>query len=137
MQRIYNMNRLYLMRNPEVFQGEKYLEDGKDYFEGWYFKNSNKKSTISFIPGINIDGKNKKAFIQIIVDTNSYFVNCDIKDFEFNLKPFFIKIENNYFSKDGIKVDIKDEKQNLNIYGKLKYINRKTWCSITNRNDNT
>lgn len=119
------MNRLYLMRNPEVFQGEKYLEDGKDYFEGWYFKNSNKKSTISFIPGININGKNRKAFIQIIVDTNSYFVNCDIKDFEFNLKPFFIKIENNYFSKDGIKVDIKDENQNLNIYGKLKYINNK------------
>lgn len=74
------MNRLYLMRNPEVFQGEKYLEDGKDYFEGWYFKNSNKKSTISFIPGINIDGKNRKAFIQIIVDTNSYFVNYDMKD---------------------------------------------------------
>lgn len=117
------MNKLYLMRNPEVFQGEKYLENRKNYFEGWYFKNSNNKNSISFIPGINIDEKNKKAFIQVIIDKESYFVNYDIKDFEFNLKPFYIKIKNNYFSKEGVKIDIKEEKQNLNVYGKLKYSN--------------
>lgn len=117
------MNKLYLMRNPEVFQGEKYLENSKNYFEGWYFKNSNNKNSISFIPGINIDEKDKKAFIQIIIDKESHFINYDIKDFEFNLKPFYIKIKNNYFSKDGIKIDIKKEEQNLNIYGNLKYSN--------------
>ncbi len=118
------MNKLYLMRNPEVFQGEKYLENSKNYFEGWYFKNSNNKNSISFIPGINIDDKEKKAFIQIIIDKESHFINYDIKDFEFNLKPFYIKIKNNYFSKDGIKIDIKKEEQNLNIYGNLKYSNK-------------
>lgn len=117
------MNKFYLMRNPEVFQGEKYLENSKNYFEGWYFKNSNNKNSISFIPGINIDDKDKKAFIQIIIDKESHFINYDIKDFEFNLKPFYIKIKNNYFSKDGIKIDIKKEEQNLNIYGNLKYSN--------------
>lgn len=117
------MNKLYLMRNPEVFQGEKYLENNKNYFEGWYFKNSNNKNSISFIPGINIDEKNKKAFIQVIIDKESHFINYDIKDFEFNLKPFYIKIKNNYFSEDGIKIDIKKEEQNLNIYGNLKYSN--------------
>lgn len=118
------MNKLYLMRNPEVFQGEKYLENRKNYFEGWYFKNSNNKNSISFIPGINIDQKNRKAFIQIIIEKESYFVDYDIKDFEFNIKPFYIKIKNNYFSKERVKVDIKDDKQKLNIYGELKYFNK-------------
>ncbi len=117
------MNKLYLMKNPEIFQGEKYLDNRKNYFEGWYFKNSSNKNSISFIPGINIDEKDRKAFIQVIIDKESYFVNYDIKDFEFNLNPFYIKIKNNFFSKDGLKVDIKEE--NLNIYGSLNYYNNK------------
>ena len=68
-----NMSRLYLIRNPEVFQGEKYLKMGKNYFEGWYFKNISKGEGISFIPGINIEETNKKAFIQVI--TNMCFYN--------------------------------------------------------------
>lgn len=117
------MKNLYLIRNPEVFQGEKFLRNNKNYFEGWYFKNTNNESSISFIPGINIDEEGKKAFIQIITNEISYFVNYNIKDFEFNLNPFYIKIKNNLFSREGIKVDIKDK--NLNICGELKYLNSK------------
>jgi len=54
------MNKLFLMRNPEIFQGEKYLKKNKNYFEGWYFKNTNITSGISFIPGININKDEKK-----------------------------------------------------------------------------
>ena len=50
------MNNIYLIKNPEVFQGEKYLNKNKNYFEGWYFKNTNAEKGISFIPGINIEG---------------------------------------------------------------------------------
>ena len=60
------MKKIFLIKNPESFQGEKYLRENKDYFEGWYFKNTNINHSISFIPGINIDSKEKKAFIQII-----------------------------------------------------------------------
>ena len=49
-----NMKRLYFIKNPEVFQGEKYLKANKSYFEGWYFKNVSDENGISFIPGINI-----------------------------------------------------------------------------------
>ena len=66
------MNRLYLIKNPEVFQGEKYLKTNKSYFEGWYFKNISKGEGISFIPGINIEETNKKAFIQVITNMCSY-----------------------------------------------------------------
>lgn len=119
------MNKLFLMRTPELFQGEKYLNKNAKYFEGWYFKNVNKEKGISFIPGINIDNKEKKAFIQVITKNSSYFVDYDIRDFEFCENPFYIKIKNNFFSKENIVINIRDEKQNLNIYGKIKYSNHK------------
>ena len=34
------MNKLYFIQNPDLFQGEEYLNNNKNYFEGWY---SNKK----------------------------------------------------------------------------------------------
>ena len=79
------MKKINLIKNPEVFQGEKYLKSNKDYFEGWYFKNTNKKEGISFIPGISINKKERKAFIQVITNTDSYFIDYDINDFKFNI----------------------------------------------------
>lgn len=121
------MNQLFLIKNPDLFQGEKILtaNNSKNYFEGWYFKNTNTKDSISFIPGINIDNKTKKAFIQVITNDLSAFIDYDINDFKFNSKPFYIKVGNNTFSKYGINIDIRDETQNLNIYGKIKYSNNK------------
>lgn len=113
------------MKNPDLFQGEKYLNKKKKYFEGWYFKNTNNENGISFIPGINIDDSDKKAFIQVITNDSSYFVNYDIKDFKFNFKPFSIKIGNNIFTKDGIHIDIKDNYQKLKVHGDITYYNSK------------
>lgn len=119
------MNKLFLIKNPEIFQGKKYLNTNRNYFEGWYFKNTNNEKGISFIPGINIDGKNKKAFIQVITNDTSYFINYSINDFKFNFNPFYIQIGNNTFSKKGIHIDIKDNSQNLKLYGDIKYSNSK------------
>ncbi|MCI8760217.1 MAG: hypothetical protein HFJ34_03745 [Clostridia bacterium] len=115
------MKKLFLIRNPKVFQGEKYIHTHTNYFEGWYFKNCNTNQGISFIPGISISREEKKAFIQVITQDCSYFVNYDIKDFKFNTNPFYIKIGKNYFSESGIKIDIKNDEQNLKIYGKIQY----------------
>lgn len=120
------MNKLFLMKNPDLFQGEKYLiskKSNNNYFEGWYFKTSNKENSISFIPSINIDYTDKKAFIQIITNNDSYIINYDIKDFEFSHNPFYIKIGNSIFSREGINIDIKDTNQNLIVYGNIKYSN--------------
>lgn len=119
------MNKLFLMKNPELFQGEENLNKYNYYFEGWYFKNINEKEGISFIPGINITGKDKKAFVQIITNNTSYFVNYNINEFKFSYEPFKIIIGNNYFSKKEIHIDINDDAQNLNIYGNIKYSNSK------------
>lgn len=115
------MRKLFLIQNPELFQGEAHLKTNKYYFEGWYFKHTNKNGGISFIPGININSQKKNAFIQIITANTSYFVNYNIEDFAFSHNPFHIQIGNNYFSKDSIRINIHDTKQNLIICGKLKY----------------
>lgn len=119
------MNRLYLIKNPELFQGEKYSKTNKSYFEGWYFKNVNENYGISFIPGINIDENNQKAFIQVITNNSSYFIDYDINDFKFSNNPFYIKIKNNIFSKEYIHLDIIKQALNLKINGEIKYTNNK------------
>ena len=41
--------------------------------EGWYFKNISNNHAISFIPGISISKKERKAFIQVI--TSDYVLS--------------------------------------------------------------
>ncbi len=119
------MNKLKLIKNSELFQGEKYLNKKKKYFEGWYFKHTTQNKGISFIPGINIDDTGAKAFIQIITNNTSYYVNYNIKEFKFSYNPFCIQIGSSTFSKKGININIEDKSQNLKIYGNIKYSNSK------------
>ncbi|MGN1182788.1 MAG: tocopherol cyclase family protein [Faecalibacillus sp.] len=117
------MNKILLMKNPELFQGRKQLKSHKQYFEGWYFKNTNFHEGISFIPGVNVDGKKSHAFIQIITSETSYYVKYDISDFSYQDYPFRIKIKKNIFTKKEVIIDIKDKKQKLEISGHIKYKN--------------
>lgn len=89
----------------------------KEYFKGYYFKCSNTKETISFIPAIHFNGKEKNASLQIITADAAYTVpydNAIIDD-----KNFRTKIGDNYFSTKGIKINIKNE--NLSIFGNISF----------------
>lgn len=119
------MSKLHLIKDPILFQGEKYLSLNKQYFEGWYFKNTNSKDNISFIPGITMDKNKKLAFIQIITNSSSYFIPYDIKDFKYDSSSFNIQILNNVFTKEKIHIDIKDDTQSINIFGNIEYSNSK------------
>ena len=118
------MNKLLLIKNAELFQGKNYLNKKKNYFEDWYFKNTNIQKGISFIPGINIDDTEAKAFIQIITNNMSYFVNYNINDFKFKDKPFEIQIGKNAFSKSGMNINIEDNSKKLVIKGNVSFSNR-------------
>lgn len=99
-------------RNTDVFQGNT---KKKKYFEGWYFKMvaADGENILSVIPGISFseDGKNNHAFIQVIdgKTAQTYYYNFAIEDFQFSKKEFDIKIGNNYFSKERIILDLKND----------------------------
>ncbi len=118
------MRKKVFIKNPEIFQGEKFLNTSKNYFEGWYFKCSNSEEGISFIPGINIEENSKKSFIQVITNKESYFVNYNINDFKFKDKPFEIQIGKNAFSKSGMNINIEDNSKKLVIKGNVRFSNR-------------
>ena len=118
------MSKLFLIKNPHTFQGEKRLTKEKKYFEGWYYKTSSDDNTIAFIPGISITPNSRKAFIQIITNKDSYYIDYDIEEVEYRLDPFYFKIANNIFSKDQIHIDIKSD--DTKIFGNISYSNIQT-----------
>ena len=117
------MRKLYNKNNLEVFQGKKCLTRNDDYFEGWYFKNIGVNEGISFIPGISINEKEKISFIQVITKDNSWFIDYDIEEFEYNDDPFWIRVGKSYFSKERVHIDIEDKELDLVVKGDLKYRN--------------
>ncbi len=113
---------------PEVFQGRG---KKKDYFEGWYFKSIDKdeKTAYSIIPGISLsrDSEKSHAFIMLLDARNHkmYYFTYSISDFWANGEYFEIKINKNYFSLEGIYLDI-DDGQNK-IKADLKFSNIISW----------
>ncbi|MCI8567913.1 MAG: hypothetical protein HFG48_01185 [Bacilli bacterium] len=115
------MKKINLMKKQELFQGRKYLGKGKTYFEGWYFKQVGGKKGISFIPGINLEDGKEKAFIQIITNNKSYFVDYKIEEFKYNDNPFSIQVGKSIFSTNSIHVDINDIDNKLFVNGDISY----------------
>jgi tocopherol cyclase len=104
----YNLKKI---GNTTIFQGNK---KKRKYFEGWYFKMvaADGSAILSVIPGISLsaDGKEQHAFIQLInglTAETSYFT-FPIEDFSFSKKDFAIKIGDNFFSKEHIVLNLKD-----------------------------
>lgn len=90
------------------------------FFEGWYFKHQAENNIIAFIPGFNTDGEGtSQAFLQIIMNENSYLIPYSIKDFSIDRKKLIIRLGNNSFSRRGIKINVKTEE--ISMTGKLRY----------------
>lgn len=110
---------------PEIF----HQNNQKVYFEGWYFKNVSSKhnNTLAIIPGIFRNGNDSHSFIQIL-DGNSKkykYLRFPYNDFKFSNDKFDVKIENNQFNLDYIKLDIEQEKER--IFGQLNFKNHTGW----------
>ncbi len=108
------------LKHPEYFQGNK---KKKNYFEGWYYKLVNAKGdhTIALIPGISLNLKDPHAFIQVFISKtegqktklSSYYLRYNKDDFSYGYQDFFVKIGPNYFSKEKISIDVKNDKFSL------------------------
>lgn len=109
------------MKNNAFFMGNL---NKKNYFEGWYFKQVLKNGeAFAIIPGIAIKNHKKEAFIQIIetFTNKSYYLTYDIKEISLSKTDYYIKIKDNYFSKDKIILNI--DTKDLKLFGELKFSN--------------
>lgn len=100
--------------NGENFQGKR----NSKYFEGWYYKlvSQDKKTVYSFIPGISypLDKENAHSFIQVINGSSgeTNYIEYPAKSFNPINESLSIKIDNNTFSKYGMKLNINNESIN-------------------------
>jgi hypothetical protein len=105
---------------PEVFQGSFHR---KNYFEGWYFKHvsKNREHVFSFIPGISLTKNDKHAFVQFIngVTGQTEYVRYPLEAFNFNREKLEVWVGDNWFSEEGISLDIKTK--TFRAYGQLEY----------------
>jgi len=105
---------------PEIFQGN-YRK--KKYFEGWYFKHvsENRKHVFSFIPGISLTPNDKHAFIQFIdgINGQTEYIRFPLEAFNFSDEKLELWIGDNWFSADGISLDIKTKI--FRAYGEIEY----------------
>jgi len=111
--------------HPERFQG---WGKSKNYFEGWYCKVVNRDATkaFAFIPGIAIDPSgNAHAFVQVLDGKalTAKYHRFDFQDFHPSTDRFQVKLANNFFSTEGLELDLEE------IKGKLQFSGNVPWPS--------
>jgi hypothetical protein len=113
------------IKNPILFQGNL---NKKNYFEGWYFKqvSFDEKTSISFIPGVNLFSGDEHSFVQYIYmnlnernekTTKTGYIRYRLDEFSYQNEPFLVQIGQNIFTESFISVRLKDEQ--FMIQGKL------------------
>lgn len=119
------MNWLRTKRHPERFQGTL---NKNNYFEGWYFKivSEDENHIYAIIPGIMLNKKEQSshAFIQILdgIDVKYHFLKYPLESFTYEKIKFSVKVDDNFFSYDGLKLNIQNEK--ISIKGEIKISNQ-------------
>jgi hypothetical protein len=110
--------------NPEFYQGNK---KKKNYFEGWYYKlvSLDEHYTIALIPGVSKNEKDPHAFIQLFISETknehvklqTFYFRYALNEFLFSYDRFNIQIGPNFFSKEKLHINLKNDK--IHLYGTL------------------
>jgi len=110
------INRLKAVFEPEQFHG---WNKTKNYFEGWYFKVISKdgKHAFAIIPGIAMSEDRSHSFIQVLDGKNKTATYHTFKKDAFKPKggTFEVSIEDNFFSREYIKVNLPEFKAELSF----------------------
>ncbi len=104
----------------------------KRYFEGWYFKlvNASETKAYAFIPGIAMEETGEShAFIQLLdgKEKRSEYFSFDAGAFQPSAKNFEVSIGNNYFSAQGLRLDLPNVTGSLEFSGVVPWPGR--WYS--------
>lgn len=108
---------------PEVFQG---VHKKKNYFEGYYYKivDEHEKNSFALIPGIAYDKDGQgHSFIQSInsLKYQTEYVKFPVESFLAKEDRVDLRIGSNHFTRDGVKINLKDAK--YPVYGNLTFKN--------------
>ncbi|MCL2797222.1 MAG: hypothetical protein FWD58_04125 [Firmicutes bacterium] len=101
----------------KIFHTERYLgkRKKKNYFEGWYFRcggvveGSDPSTTppfaFAFIVAVSKSKTDPHSFVQYIDRDNAFYFRFTLEDFSFDKENMTIRVADNIFSKNGIKVN--------------------------------
>jgi hypothetical protein len=99
------------------------IKSKKNYFEGWFFKQTSPDLNIAFIPSIaSTKESGKKCYIQVITPKFCHKYEFDYSKFKVTKKNLYIDIDNNHFSDLGINLDLFDGVHHIKAeltYGKF------------------
>ncbi|MDW2797430.1 tocopherol cyclase family protein [Clostridium boliviensis] len=86
----------------------------RKFFAGWYFKMQNKDTVLALIPGLSMDGRGRSyPFVQVIWNERACCLDFKEEDLMIDRRQQMIMLDNNIFSRRGIKVNIKTEELSL------------------------
>lgn len=117
------MKRIKAFFNPEQYHG---WAQQRSYFEGWYYKliDNQGKNAIALIPGVSMDKDgNREAFIQVLNGKKhkAEYHKFEFSDFLPSSGKFEMRIRDNYFSADSVKLNLPG------ISGKLSFSEMSLW----------
>lgn len=101
------------------------------YFEGWYFKivDASEENAFAIIPGVSFGGigEDSHSFVQIMngCDASSEYHSYGIDEFWSSKSQFLVKVGDNQFSQNGIKLHLQNDSQE--VKGILRFGNIKPW----------
>ncbi len=90
------------------------------YFEGWYLKHQGAEGELAVIPAFHQGKKGTgAASIQVITREGSRMFSFPKGSFEAWPDLFQVRVGNNWFSRDGVHLDLEDEE--ISLKGELRY----------------
>jgi len=116
-------NKIRALWRPEMYHG---WGKSTSYFEGWYLKmiDSTRRHAYAVIPGISLgDNGESHAFIQVLdgIAKKSEYFRFPAADFQAGDHDFSLKIGNNFFSKDGVLLDLPCLKGNIRFHNRVSW----------------
>ncbi|NTV46926.1 MAG: hypothetical protein HGB11_10500 [Chlorobiales bacterium] len=122
------LSKLTTLWRPEVYHGHS---EKRDFFEGWFFKlvDPSLSHIYAVIPGVMLSKSHQDshAFIQLLngQTKESAYYRFPLNDFSFSKKEFQIRIGENFFSSNHLKLNLSG--QSVSISGELQLENLKPW----------